>query len=88
MTAIQQHFVTFYSPGTMVAETTAKPVADWTVDVAVEMARGIKERHGAAPYGFCFTTRGREADDLDSKEIARSPFYWLGGGQDRDAGRG
>lgn len=79
MTALQKHYVTFYSPGTFVAETTSKPVAAWDVDVAIEMAKSIKERHGAVPYGFSFQTRGREEDDLDSKEIARSNFYWLGG---------
>lgn len=79
MTAVQQHYVVFYSPGTFVAEQTSKPVAGWNVETAVEIARGIQERHGSVPYGFCFVTRGRQADDLDSKEIARSCFYWLGG---------
>lgn len=77
--AAQQHYVTFYSPGTIVSEQTAKPVEAWNVDEAVAMARGIKERHGALPYGFAFSTRGRKADELDSREVARSPFYWLGG---------
>lgn len=43
------------------------------------MAHGIVERHGATPYGFQFSTRGRGPKDLDSKEITRSPFYHLGG---------
>lgn len=73
------HFVTFLSPGSFVAEDTRKPIESWDTDKAVEMARGVKERHGAVPYGFYFTTRERGPDDLDSKEAARSPFYWLGG---------
>ena len=43
------------------------------------MARNIKERHGATPYGFRFITRGRGPDDFDSKETARSNMYHLGG---------
>ncbi len=76
---IQKHFMTFYSPGTFVAETTEKQIASWDVDAAVAMARAIIERHGATPYGFRFSTWGRSADDLDSEEIAKSPFYYLGG---------
>jgi hypothetical protein len=76
---MQQHFVTFYSPGTFVAETTAKPVDSWNVDDAVAMAALIEERHGAKPYGFRFTTRGREDSELDSKVIATSPMHYIGG---------
>jgi len=76
---MQQHFVTFYSPGTFVAEETTKPVAAWDVDAACEMARDITERHGATPYGFRFTTRARGDADLDSKVVATSPTYYLGG---------
>ena len=76
---MQQHFVTFLSPGTFVSEQTEKPIEAWDVDTAVAMARDIKERHGARPYGFVFTTRGRTDADLDSREIARSNLYYLGG---------
>ena len=74
-----QHFVTFYSPGTFVAEQTSKPIAAWNVDDAVGMAALISERYGASPYGFRFTTRGRGPDDLDSKVIATSPMHYIGG---------
>jgi hypothetical protein len=79
MMEIQQHFVTFYSPGTFTAETTTKPIDAWNVDDAVAMAALITERHGAKPYGFRFTTRGREAHELDSKEIATGPMHYIGG---------
>jgi hypothetical protein len=78
-TTLQQHFVTFYSPGTFVAETSTKPIEAWNVDDAVAMASLITERYNAKPYGFRFTTRGRGPDDLDSKEIASSPMHYIGG---------
>jgi hypothetical protein len=76
---MERHFVTFYSPGTLVAETSSQPIDSWDVERAREMARNIKERHGATPYGFRFTTRGRGPNDLDSKQTAQGPMYWLGG---------
>lgn len=76
---IEAHFVTFYSPGTFVAETSTKPIASWDVDAAKEMARDIKERHSAVPYGFRFLTRSRGPEDLDSSVTAESPLYYLGG---------
>lgn len=79
MTAKNQNFVTFYSPGTFVAEESTKPINAWDIEVAKKMAHTVVERYGATPYGFQFSTRGRGDDDLDSKEIARSPFYHLGG---------
>lgn len=66
-------------PGTFTAETDTKPIDEWDVEKAVEMARGIVQRYNARPYGFRFTTRGRGDADLDSKEIARSGLYYLGG---------
>jgi hypothetical protein len=76
---MKKHFVTFYSPGTFVAETSAKDIGSWNVDDAVAMSAMIEERHGARPYGFRFTTRERGDDDFDSKETAQSPMYYLGG---------
>lgn len=79
MAEVQAHFVTFYSPGTFVAEETTSPIPLWDVKAAKMMARKIKERHGATPYGFQFTTRSRGEKDLDSRVTKTSPFYWLGG---------
>lgn len=76
---VTAHFVTFFSPGTMFAEDTTKPIPAWNVDTAKAMARDIKERHGAVPYGFRFTTRSRSDEDLDSTVTAKSPMYYLGG---------
>ena len=76
---MSKHYVTYYSPGTFMAEQTTKEIESWDVDKAIEMSKDIKERHGALPYGFCFTTRGRTEKDLDSKETARSCMYYLGG---------
>lgn len=79
MSEVQAHFVTFYSPGTFVAETTEKPIHSWDTDTAMKMAHGIEERYGATPYAFRFTTRGRGPKDLDSREVERSCLYHLGG---------
>jgi hypothetical protein len=76
-TTVQQHFVTFYSPGTFVAETTEKPIDAWDVDAAVRMAAKVKERYGATPYGFQFSTRTRGPKDLDSREVKRSPMHYI-----------
>lgn|ERR1700680_3989765 len=78
---MQRHFVTFLSPGTFVSEASELPIPidSWNIDVAVKMAGDICERHGARPYGFRFTTRGRKDDQLDSEEIDRSGIYYLGG---------
>jgi len=76
---VKQNFVTFYSPGSFFSEETTKEVKSWDTNVAIEMAIKIKERHGAIPYGFRFSTRERGPKDLDSKETKTSCFYYLGG---------
>ena len=76
---MKQHFVTFLSPGTFVHEQSTEPVDSWNVDAAREMARDVKERHGATPFAFYFTTRSRGDSELDSRETARSGRYFLGG---------
>jgi len=76
---LQQHFVTFSSPGTLVAEQTTKPIAAWDVELATTMAHDIVERYNTKPFAFQFSTRQREDDELDSKIVALSGFYYLGG---------
>ena len=76
---MKKHFVTFYSPGTFVSESTSKEIDSWDVEQAMEMARSIRERHGATPYGFRFSTRERRTDELDSRVVATSNMYYLGG---------
>lgn len=76
---MKKHFVTFYFPGTIVAETTIRPTKKWHKDKAILMSKELKERHGALPYGFKFTCRSRDDNELDSKEIAQSRMYYLGG---------
>jgi len=76
---MKKHFVTFFSPGTFVAESTCLEISQWDVSMAIELARGIREKHGSVPYGFRFTTRTRSEDEFDSKETAKSNMYFLGG---------
>jgi hypothetical protein len=76
---MKAHFVTFYSPGTFVAESDERPIASWDVDEAMRMADSISQRHGATPFGFRFSTRERDMFDLDSHVSASSPLHFLGG---------
>lgn len=76
---MKKHFVTFYSPGTFVAEDTTMPIDSWDVEAAKQIAHDIRERYNAKPYGFRFTTRTRGDNDLDSKVSKTSPMYFLGG---------
>jgi hypothetical protein len=86
--ATEKHFVTFYSPGTFVAETTTREIGEWNRMQACRMAKDIVERHGARPFGFRFVTRLCADDVLDSRggtlrveprEIRRSGMHHLGG---------
>lgn len=74
---MKQHFVTFYSPGTFVAEQSTQPIKSWDPILAKSMADNVKERYAATPYGFQFTTRERGPDDLDSDISDRSPMYYI-----------
>lgn len=76
---MKRHFVIFYSPGTLFAETSSRQIDKWDVDLAMEIAHEIVERHGAIPYGFRFSTRTRGKNDLDSYESENSRMYFLGG---------
>ena len=76
---MKQHYVTFLSPGTIVAETTRKEIDSWNVKQAVGMSREILERHGARPYAFYFSTDKRGFRDLNSKRVKSSCTYFLGG---------
>lgn len=76
---MEKHFVTFFSPGTFVSEADTHEIDSWDANYAQHMARTIFQRHGARPYGFQFSTRGRGPNDLDSKVISQSGMYFLGG---------
>ena len=76
---MEEHFVEFLSPGTFMAESSDREIPSWDIEAAKQMARDIKERYGAVPYGFRFKTRSRGPDDLDSKVTETSPMYYLGG---------
>jgi hypothetical protein len=72
---MERHFVTFFWPGSFVANTSVKPISGWDVKAARQMAGEFDH----PPYGFRFSTRSRGEHDLDSSETATSGFYYLGG---------
>ena len=74
---MEKHYVTFLSPGTLVAEESTREIDSWDVDAAVRMSTGIIERYNATPYGFYFTTRTRGEDDFEPKETDRSGTYFI-----------
>ena len=76
---MKAHFVTFESPGTFVHEATTLPIDSWDEKKAAKMAHTIKERHGATPFAFYFTTRSRSESELDSKVTKTSGRFFLGG---------
>ena len=43
------------------------------------MAKTIIQRYDAKPYAFKFITRGRTDEDLDSRVIAKSGYYFING---------
>lgn len=69
------HYVTYYYPGSFFPETSRKQVPDWDSERAY-LASSSDPRK---PYAFKFVTLGRTAEELNSREIARSPTYFLGG---------
>ena len=69
-----KHKVIFMSPGTFASETTTVDIDSWDVEKAKEMARTVKERHGATPFGFMFETWTHDKIRIDV-----SPTYYLGG---------
>ena len=83
----EQEFVVFYSPGTMFAEVTSRPIESRDTRAAVAIAETIVERYQARPYGFRFETRivanpipdGRGGTlAVAAKTISESGTYYLG----------
>lgn len=74
-----KHFVSFFSPGTFVSETSDREVSSWDVNEAVRLSKSITERHGAKPYGFRFKTVKLVDDGWNKETSATSGMYYLGG---------
>lgn len=85
---MRKHYVTFYSPGTFVAESSTLEIDSWDTAKAVAMSETIVARYNARPYCFVFST-DIVVDDVpdgeggtlkvEPKEVDRSGFYFLGG---------
>jgi len=88
MKTFEKHYVTFFSPGTFVAEDTSRSISKWDAREAMRMANDISERHGAKPYGFRFETRKEaqpvkdddgEAMEVKPKTVKASGMYYIKG---------
>jgi hypothetical protein len=77
----KEYTVTFYSPGTLMAETTTKDIPEPNVPLACRMAEEIKERYKATPYGFVVTAYERpapiEGHEFERKRISQSGTYYI-----------
>ncbi len=82
------YFVTFYSPGTLFAETSTLAIESWDIKTAVGLSANIRERYDAKPYGFRFETHlvaepvpDGEGGLLDvrPRKVAESGMHFLGG---------
>jgi hypothetical protein len=72
----------------MFSENTTREIGEWDTRAAMKMASEIRERYGARPFGFQFTTC-RVVSDIDdgagglmpdtSKEERRSRTYFICG---------
>lgn len=88
MSAVEKHYVVFYSPGTIFHETRQQPIESWGIPEACMRARNVVERHGAKPFAFTFITvltadpipdgRGGMLN-VEEKQIAKSSLHFLGG---------
>lgn len=93
MTTKRQHFVDFFSPGTIVSKQSRKPIGSWDTVMATKLAAEIVERHNSKPYGFQFVTcivtdpipdgEGGTMEvppmEVPPKEVEQSGLHFLGG---------
>jgi len=79
MTKLIKEYVTFYSPGTFVSETTTKECKWGDVEEALRMSKDIKERYNATPFGFRFERWERNDDEMNGHVSELSGMYYLGG---------
>ena len=76
-TEMKRHYVTFYSPGTFMAEDNTEEVESWDIEATKQRAGEITQRYNAIPYGFRFHTMERQPGEWAPKRTARSPMYYL-----------
>lgn len=80
---MRAHFVSFFGsdlgPTAGTWGESNHPIKSWDVNTAMAMARVVAERRGIVPRAFMFTTKARNANQLDSRVVKRSGYYFLGG---------
>lgn len=84
----KKYYVVFYSPGTLVAETSTREIDAWDIKKACQLAMTVEERHGATPYGFHFEIRvvANDIDDgfggklkVQPSVVEKSGMYYING---------
>lgn len=63
-------YIVFMSPGSFMSESNSKKIKTKDIKTAVLMAKSIKQRYGASPYGFHY-------EDGNGKQ--KGPFYYITG---------
>jgi hypothetical protein len=87
---MKKNYVEFLSPGTFCSESSSFPIEKWDVKEAISILKekNIKERYGAKPYGFRFSTWVEAENDvivdgellkLEPKKVESSGIYYLTG---------
>ncbi len=73
---VSKNFAILYYEGFVCSNTTTVPVNNFDTK---EVEKHINDKNLTLPYAFCFITKSREDDELDSKITYQSPMIFVNG---------
>lgn len=78
---MEKKFIVFTipEPGSPQPTKITMAAEEHSIELANKMADDLLQQVGIRPSGFHYTTRARGEEDLDSKEISKSPMYYFEG---------
>lgn len=79
MSKVERYFVVYYSPGSFFNETNEREIDEWDIEEAENMAKTIKQRYNATPFGFRFVTNRFNEETFAKEKVKESAMYFLGG---------